>query len=70
MLVNHKIGVIVAMVFKNAILIIAKALYIQDVSKVPYQYTGIISTIYSFVFFETPCIYPITNLAQNYEQIC
>ena len=77
MLVNHKIGVIVAMVFRafllqNIILIIAKALYrVFTVSKVTYQNTDIILIIYRCVSLETPCIYFLTNLAQKYhEQIC
>ena len=43
----------------------------QGVLKVTYQYTGIISIIYWYVSFETPCIYFLTNLAQKYhEPIC
>ena len=39
----------------------------QSVSKVTYQYTKIISIIYRYVSFETPCTYFLTDLAQKYH---
>ena len=43
---------------------------LQGLSKVTYQDTGIISIIYRYVSFETPCIYQycLTNLAQKYHE--
>ena len=42
--------------------------FVQGVSKVTYQYAGIISIICWYVTFKTSCIHFLTNLAQKYHE--
>ena len=42
--------------------------FVQGVSNIAYQYTGVISIRYRYVSFETPYAYFLSNLAQKYHE--